>query len=101
MDRNSLEALLRERLSNPRAMIGALSDSGDKLTLTFGDIGELPRVVLNIDGNRITRVTVTDPKGSGSAEKSAGAGKGAISAAAPSDTAASAETQPAAKSDGN
>ena len=101
MSQNSLEALLRERLSNPRAMIGALSGSGEKIELTFGDIGDLPRIVLAFDGNRITRVTVTAPKGAESAEKSAGEGKGAISNPSAPDAPETEETKPAAKSDGN
>ena len=99
MEKTSLEALLRERLENPRAMIAALSVDGDTLALTFGDIGELPRIVLNIDGNRITRVTLTAPDEPEATEKSAADAKGAISSSAAPVGAAKSKTQAAAKSD--
>lgn len=50
-----LADLLRGRLiADPRALIGALEISHDRILLNFGAIGELPRIVLGIEDNAVT-----------------------------------------------
>lgn len=49
----TLEDLMRARLAEPRAMIGALSINANRILLTFGDVGENARVVLHIEGDDV------------------------------------------------
>ena len=51
--KKTLEDLLRERLGDPRALIGALEIQHDRILLNFGQIGPIARVVLWIDGNDV------------------------------------------------
>ena len=52
--KNTLEALLRARLADSRAMIGSLDINHDRVLLHFGAIGDLPRVTLSINDNEIS-----------------------------------------------
>ena len=52
--KNTLEALLRARLADSRAMVGFLDINHDRVLLHFGAIGDLPRVTLSINDNEIT-----------------------------------------------
>ena len=52
--KNTLEALLRARLTDSRAMIGSLDINHDRVLLHFGAIGDLPRVTLSINDNEIS-----------------------------------------------
>jgi hypothetical protein len=56
MKKTTLEALLRARLTDSRAMIGSLDINHDRLLLHFGAIGELARVTLSISDNEISIV---------------------------------------------
>lgn len=49
----TLEDLMRARLAEPRAMIGALSINANRILLTFGDVGENARVVLHVEGDEV------------------------------------------------
>ena len=51
--KNTLEALLRARLADSRAMVGSLDINHDRVLLHFGAIGDLPRVTLSINDNEI------------------------------------------------
>ena len=51
--KNTLEALLRARLTDSRAMVGSLDINHDRVLLHFGAIGDLPRVTLSINDNEI------------------------------------------------
>ena len=56
MKKTTLETLLRDRLTDSRAMIGSLDINHDRLLLHFGAIGELARVTLSISDNEISIV---------------------------------------------
>lgn len=56
MKKTTLEALLRARLTDSRAMIGSLDINHDRLLLHFGAIGALARVTLSISDNEISIV---------------------------------------------
>ena len=51
--KNTLEALLRARLADSRAMIGSLDINHDRVLIHFGAIGELARITLSINDNEI------------------------------------------------
>ena len=51
--KNTLEALLRARLADSRAMVGSLDINHHRVLLHFGAIGDLPRVTLSINDNEI------------------------------------------------
>lgn len=53
MKKTTLEALLRARLADSRAMVGSLDINHDRVLLHFGAIGDLPRVTLSISDNEI------------------------------------------------
>ena len=53
MKKTTLEALLRARLADSRAMVGSLDINHDRVLLHFGAIGDLPRVTLSINDNEI------------------------------------------------
>ncbi len=57
--KNTLEALLRARLADSRAMVGSLDINHDRVLLHFGAIGDLPRVTLSINDNE-TSIAVPD-----------------------------------------
>lgn len=71
----SLEAALRQRLADPNATTGELSVLSDRLVLTFGDIGEHPRTVLEIKGGQVSLITPVYPA-SASAKRSRKRSKG-------------------------
>jgi hypothetical protein len=52
--KTTLEALLRARLADSRAMVGSLDINHDRVLLHFGAIGDLPRVTLSINDNEIS-----------------------------------------------
>ena len=59
MMKNTLEALLRARLADSRAMVGSLDINHDRVLLHFGAIGDLPRVTLSINDNE-TSIALPD-----------------------------------------
>lgn len=50
----TLEGALRARLTEPRALLAAISADRDRLLLTFGAIGSHPRIVLAVSGEEIS-----------------------------------------------
>jgi len=52
----SLETILRERLTDTRAMTGVLNINADRVFLDFGQIGPLGRIRLRIRGNEVAVV---------------------------------------------
>lgn len=60
MTKTTLESLLRDRLSDSRAMIGSLDINHDRVLLHFGAIGELARITLSINDNEISIATPDD-----------------------------------------
>ncbi len=51
MSDKTLEALLRERLTDSRAMTAALNINSDRVFIDFGQIGDLSRIRLQVKGN--------------------------------------------------
>ena len=70
----TLEALLRERLSDSRAMTAVLNINSDRVYLDFGDIGALERARLKVEGNR---VIVVAPVGIANSQRAEDEAKGA------------------------
>ncbi len=57
----TLEALLRERLGDSRAMTATLNINSDRVFLDFGQIGPIPKVRLRIRNNEVSVVYPTLP----------------------------------------
>jgi len=57
----TLEDLMRARLAEPRAMVGALSINANRILLTFGDVGENARVVLHVEGDEVKIIHRPEP----------------------------------------
>lgn len=53
----TIEALMRGRLADPRALIGALSINADRVFLTFGDVGDHPRITYQVIGNELELIS--------------------------------------------
>ncbi len=49
----TLEAILRARFSDPRALVAALSISANRVLLTFGAVGDNRRVTLQVVGDEV------------------------------------------------
>lgn len=58
----NLEALLRARLSDARAMTGVLNVNADRVFLDFGQIGEISRIRLRIKGSDVEVVSPEDAR---------------------------------------
>lgn len=58
----NLEALLRARMSDARAMTGVLNINADRVFLDFGQIGEISRIRLRIKGSDIEVVSPEDAR---------------------------------------
>lgn len=52
-ENETLEAILRARLADPRALVAALSISANRLLLIFGAVGDNRRVTLQVVGDVI------------------------------------------------
>lgn len=67
----TLEAHLRERLTDSRAMVATLDINHNRVLLHFGAIGALSRITLGITGNEIAIVSPGDLKAAWADEDSA------------------------------
>lgn len=60
-DKPTLQEVLAARQRDPRALRGAIGVRGNRLFITFGEVGENPRFALEVTDNDVS--VINDPRG--------------------------------------
>ena len=79
----TLESLLRARLPDPRAMLGAVVINADRVFIMFGDIGDHRRVTLRVVGDEIALPEAFEPPATSEKDDEADSGDDAEPATPP------------------